>query len=136
MASRCARWSATRTWRRRHCPGSSWRPGDLTDVGSLARAVAGVDIVYNVAALYRAAGLDDNLYRAVNATAVGTLIEAAGAAGVKRVVHCSTVGVHGDIAARRPTRTRRCARATSIRRRSSKGRAWRGAPPPTPASSS
>ena len=36
-------------------------------------------------------------YRAVNATAVGELVEAAAAAGVRRVVHCSTVGVHGDI---------------------------------------
>jgi len=72
--------------------------GDIRDPDALRRAVAGVDVVYNVAALYRAAGLDDTLYRAVNATAVGTLIEAAGAAGVKRVVHCSTVGVHGDIA--------------------------------------
>jgi len=78
-------------------PGIELAAGDLTDAGSLARAVAGVDVVYNVAALYRAAGLDDTLYRAVNATAVGTLIDAAGAAGVKRVVHCSTVGVHGDI---------------------------------------
>ena len=79
-------------------PGIELAAGDLTDAGSLARAVAGVDVVYNIAALYRAAGLDDTLYRAVNATAVGTLIEAAGAAGVTRVVHCSTVGVHGDIA--------------------------------------
>ena len=30
-------------------------------------------------------------------SAVGTLVEAAAAAGVRRVVHCSTVGVHGDI---------------------------------------
>ena len=97
MASRCARWSATRTWRRRHCPASSWRPATSPTPARCARAVAGVDVVYNIAALYRAAGLDDSLYRAVNATAVGTLIEAAGAAGVKRVVHCSTVGVHGDI---------------------------------------
>src|SRR2546423_11443118 len=37
------------------------------------------------------------VYRAVNATAVGQLVEAAAAAGVRRVVHCSTVGVHGDI---------------------------------------
>jgi nucleoside-diphosphate-sugar epimerase len=29
--------------------------------------------------------------------AVGDLVEAAAAAGVRRVVHCSTVGVHGDI---------------------------------------
>jgi nucleoside-diphosphate-sugar epimerase len=79
-------------------PGIELAAGDLTDVGSLTRAVAGVDVVYHVAALYRAAGLEDESYRAVNATAVGTLIEAAGAAGVTRVIHCSTVGVHGDIA--------------------------------------
>jgi dihydroflavonol-4-reductase len=78
-------------------PGIELAAGDLTDTQSLARAVTGIDLVYNVAALYRAAGLDDTLYRAVNATAVGTLIEQAGAAGVRRVVHCSTVGVHGDI---------------------------------------
>ena len=30
-------------------------------------------------------------------TAVGELVEAAAGAGVRRVVHCSTVGVHGDI---------------------------------------
>jgi nucleoside-diphosphate-sugar epimerase len=79
-------------------PGIELAAGDLTDAGALARAVEGVDAVYNIAALYRAAGLDDALYRAVNATAVGTLIERAAAAGVRRVVHCSTVGVHGDIA--------------------------------------
>jgi nucleoside-diphosphate-sugar epimerase len=33
----------------------------------------------------------------VNATAVGHLVEQAARAGVRRVVHCSTVGVHGDI---------------------------------------
>jgi nucleoside-diphosphate-sugar epimerase len=37
------------------------------------------------------------VYQQVNATAVGQLIDAAGRAGVKRVVHCSTVGVHGDV---------------------------------------
>ena len=35
--------------------------------------------------------------RAVNATAVRTVVEAAAAGGARRVVHCSTVGVHGDI---------------------------------------
>ena len=78
-------------------PGVELVEGDLTDPDALARAVEGVDVVYNIAALYRAAGLDDAVYRAVNATAVGTLIARAGAAGVRRVVHCSTVGVHGDI---------------------------------------
>ena len=71
--------------------------GDLTDAASLDAAVAGVEIVYNIAALYRQAGLPEETYRRVNATAVGNLIVAARRAGVRRVVHCSTVGVHGDV---------------------------------------
>jgi nucleoside-diphosphate-sugar epimerase len=78
-------------------PGITPIEGDLTDPAALARAVAGVDAVYNVAAIYRQAGLPEDRYRAVNARAVGALIEAAGRAGVRRVVHCSTVGVHGDV---------------------------------------
>jgi nucleoside-diphosphate-sugar epimerase len=71
--------------------------GDLTDRASLRRAVQDVDVVYNIAALYREAGLPDAAYRAVNADAVGAIVETAHDAGVRRVVHCSTVGVHGDI---------------------------------------
>jgi nucleoside-diphosphate-sugar epimerase len=71
--------------------------GDLTDVDSVRRAVQGCDVVYNIAALYREAGLPVASYRAVNAEAVAALVEAAAAARVRRVVHCSTVGVHGDI---------------------------------------
>jgi dihydroflavonol-4-reductase len=71
--------------------------GALEDRAALAHAVKDVDIVYNIAALYRLAGLSTATYRAVNATAVGALIDAAAQAGVRRVVHCSTVGVHGDI---------------------------------------
>ena len=71
--------------------------GDLADPRSLPAAVAGIDVVYNIAALYRQAGLPDSVYHQVNATAVGQLIDAAAAAGVRRVVHCSTVGVHGDV---------------------------------------
>jgi dihydroflavonol-4-reductase len=72
--------------------------GDLRDRTAIATAVAGVEIVYHVAAMYRVAGVPDDVYRAVNATAVGAIVEAAAAAGVRRIVHCSTVGVHGDIA--------------------------------------
>jgi dihydroflavonol-4-reductase len=72
-------------------------PGDLRDAPSIERAARGVDVVYHIAAIYRQAGLRDQEYRAVNAAAVRTVIEAAATAGVRRVVHCSTVGVHGDI---------------------------------------
>ena len=71
--------------------------GDLRDVASIERAVTGIDRVYHIAAMYREAGLSADTYRAVNATAVRDLIVAAKRAGVTRVVHCSTVGVHGDV---------------------------------------
>jgi dihydroflavonol-4-reductase len=71
--------------------------GDLRDRASLMRATANVDVVYHVAAIYRQAGLPRDAYHAVNAVAVRDIIEAAAANGVRRVVHCSTVGVHGDV---------------------------------------
>ncbi len=71
--------------------------GALDDRAALARAVKNIDIVYHIAAIYRHAGISNGTYRAINATAVGDLIDAAAGAGVRRVVHCSTVGVHGDI---------------------------------------
>lgn len=71
--------------------------GDLTDRASLESAMRGTDVVYNIAARYREAGLPADVYRSINAAAVGTIVELAPAAGVARVVHCSTVGVHGDV---------------------------------------
>jgi len=71
--------------------------GDLRDPEAVRRAADGAEVVYHIAAIYRQAGLRDEEYRAVNASAVGTMIEAAHAGGARRVVHCSTVGVHGDV---------------------------------------
>jgi nucleoside-diphosphate-sugar epimerase len=71
--------------------------GSLEDRGALKRATKDIHVVYHIAAVYRQAGIPRSTYRAVNATAVGAVIEAAAEAGATRVVHCSTVGVHGDI---------------------------------------
>jgi nucleoside-diphosphate-sugar epimerase len=71
--------------------------GDLRDAVSLRRALGGIDIVYNIGANYRQASAGRDDYYAVNAAAVATLVELAAATGVRRVVHCSTVGVHGDV---------------------------------------
>lgn len=71
--------------------------GDLLDRRTLESATAGVDVVFHVAAIYRQAGVSEATYRAVNADAVGRIVEAAARGGVRRVVHCSTVGVHGDV---------------------------------------
>jgi dihydroflavonol-4-reductase len=72
--------------------------GDLTDADSLKRAMDGVEVVYHIAATYREAGQPDSAYRAINVDGTRNLLEAAKAFDVKRVVHCSTGGVHGHIA--------------------------------------
>ncbi|MCC7125395.1 MAG: NAD-dependent epimerase/dehydratase family protein [Acidobacteria bacterium] len=72
--------------------------GDLGDAASLARAVDGVDVVYHIAATYREAGQPDSAYRRINVDGTRNLLDAARAAGVSRLVHCSTGGVHGHIA--------------------------------------
>jgi len=71
--------------------------GDLTNQASVVAAARDVEVVYHIAAIYRQAGLPDDQYRAVNAVGVKTVIEAAARQGARRVVHCSTVGVHGDV---------------------------------------
>src|SRR6185436_2817117 len=55
--------------------------GDLTDAASLRRACEDVEVVYNIAALYRTAGLPASAYAAVNAEGVAKLIRAAAGAG-------------------------------------------------------
>jgi len=72
--------------------------GDLTDAGAVRNAAAGVDVVYHIAATYREAGQPDSAYRAVNVQGTTNVLDAANAGGARRVVHCSTGGVHGHIA--------------------------------------
>jgi nucleoside-diphosphate-sugar epimerase len=71
--------------------------GDLMDGEAVRRAVEGVQVVYHIAATYREAGQPDSAYRAINVEGTRHVLEAAKAAGVTRVVHCSTGGVHGHI---------------------------------------
>ena len=72
--------------------------GDIRDPLIIQRAVEGRAVVFHLAAVFRRAGVPDSLYREVHVDATRHLIEAAAAAGVRRFVHCSTVGVHGDVA--------------------------------------
>lgn len=72
--------------------------GDLTDADAVAQACAGVEVVYHIAATYRAAGQPDAAYRAINVDGTVNVLRGAKRAGVRRVVHCSTGGVHGHVA--------------------------------------
>jgi nucleoside-diphosphate-sugar epimerase len=71
--------------------------GDLTDAGAVAHAVRGVDVVYHIAATYREAGQPNAAYRAINVEGTRHVLEGALHGGAKRVVHCSTGGVHGHV---------------------------------------
>lgn len=71
--------------------------GDLRDPEVLRKAVEGVQGIYHIAALFREANQPDSAYHAVNVEAVRSLLDAAQQAGVRRLVHCSTVGVLGHI---------------------------------------
>ena len=71
--------------------------GALGDADAARRMVAGCDAVMHIAAVYRTAGHPDSYYREINVEGTRTLLEASAAARVRRFVHTSTVGVHGDV---------------------------------------
>ena len=71
--------------------------GDISDRESLQKLVRGIDIVYHLASAHLDVSLSEAHYRRVNVDASRSLLEAARNAGVKRFVHCSSVGVIGDV---------------------------------------
>jgi nucleoside-diphosphate-sugar epimerase len=78
-------------------PGVEVIGGDLTDKEALRRLVEGADTVFHIAAMFRTEGrLED--FVEVNERGTQALLEAAKAAGVRRFVYCSTIGVHGTVA--------------------------------------
>jgi len=52
--------------------------------------------------VFRRAGVPDSEYREVHVDATRQLVELSAAAGVHRIVHCSTVGVHGSVSEEAP----------------------------------
>jgi nucleoside-diphosphate-sugar epimerase len=71
--------------------------GELGDRPAARRLVEGCDAALHVAAVYRTAGHPDSYYRDVNVGGTEALLDAAAAAGLRRFVHTSTVGVHGHV---------------------------------------
>ncbi len=71
--------------------------GDITDSRLLGRVMAGIDTAYHLASAHLDVSLPATRYRQVNVEATLGLLHAAREAGVRRVVHCSSAGVLGDI---------------------------------------
>lgn len=71
--------------------------GDITHAEDVLRASQSVDIIYNFASPFRSAKPGKDYFRAVNVDGVRHIVEAVRKHGVRRFVHCSTIGVHGDV---------------------------------------
>lgn len=74
------------------------RVGQLTSREDVIAAARGCDQIHHIAAVFRTAGHADSYYRDVNVGGTENVLEAARRLDCERVVHCSTVGVHGHIA--------------------------------------
>ncbi|HEY9612954.1 NAD-dependent epimerase/dehydratase family protein [Allocoleopsis sp.] len=70
--------------------------GDITDQNALKTAMTGVDWVFHTAAYVELGLVDAALMERVNVAGTRAVMEVAQAAGVSKVVYCSTIGVFGD----------------------------------------
>lgn len=78
-------------------PGLEIIKADIRDRQALTNALKGQDIVFHLASAHLDVALPESDYLAINRDAARWLVEAAHRAGVARFVHCSSVGVHGEI---------------------------------------
>ncbi|MCG6892168.1 MAG: NAD-dependent epimerase/dehydratase family protein [Desulfobacteraceae bacterium] len=72
--------------------------GSVTDPSVVQRCMAGVELVFHLAAAFRELNVTDSYYYDVNVLGTVNMLEAAVAAGsVRKFIYCSTCGVHGNI---------------------------------------
>lgn len=71
--------------------------GSVTDRDRVADLTAGCDVVYHLAAAFRKINVPKQVYWDVNVEGTRYVLEAAKRHEVRRVVYCSTQGVHGHV---------------------------------------
>lgn len=71
--------------------------GDVTDRARVREAVDRCGVIFHLATSFREADVTREGHRKVHVEGTRKLLRSALDAGVDRFVHCSTVGVHGDI---------------------------------------
>ncbi len=71
--------------------------GSVADPELVDRCVDGCELVHHVAAMFRKVNLPKSSYWAVNVQGTRNVMKSALERGVRRVVYCSTCGVHGDV---------------------------------------
>ncbi|HIK57397.1 MAG TPA: NAD-dependent epimerase/dehydratase family protein [Synechococcales cyanobacterium M55_K2018_004] len=70
--------------------------GDITDCSALQAAMTGVELVFHTAAYVELGLVDGDRMAQVNIEGTRAVVESARAAGVTKMVYCSTIGVYGD----------------------------------------
>jgi 2-alkyl-3-oxoalkanoate reductase len=71
--------------------------GSVTDAAVVEKCMQGVDVVQHLAAAFREMNVPESHYDDVNVGGTKVVIAAARAAGVKKLIYCSTCGVHGNV---------------------------------------
>lgn len=71
--------------------------GSVTDKAVVERCMPGVEVVQHLAAAFRELNVPESHYDEVNTGGTRNVFEAAVKHGVKKVVYCSTCGVHGNV---------------------------------------
>jgi nucleoside-diphosphate-sugar epimerase len=77
--------------------GATLLSGSVTDKDQVDRAVGGCELVYHLASPFGDILQPDRAYWDIEVNGTRNVLEAAQRHGVRRVVHCSTQGVHGII---------------------------------------
>ncbi|HEY6454184.1 MAG TPA: NAD-dependent epimerase/dehydratase family protein [Steroidobacteraceae bacterium] len=107
IGQHCVRYLADRGWQvtaldvhalPEPVAGVQFKVIDLCDRTQLAAALAGQEVVFNLASVHLDVGASDEKFEAVNVRAVAQLVELCAKAGVRRLVHVSSVGVYGHVA--------------------------------------
>lgn len=70
--------------------------GDIREAAAVDRAVAGVDKVVHLVSNFRKGGSDREAY-GINVQGTENVLQAVARHSVERLVHCSTIGVHGSV---------------------------------------
>jgi len=77
--------------------GMEFIKGDLRNKEVLEKALEDIEIVYHLASIHLAVGVSDKEYWEVNVGGTEKILEACLKRNLKRFVHCSSVGVLGNI---------------------------------------
>lgn len=77
--------------------GAKFIIGSVADKKVLQRAVPGQEVIFHLASAFRDIHQGAPLFQEVDVAGTRRLLEAARLAGTRRVVHCSTQGVHGSL---------------------------------------